>query len=93
MDTDTISRGEYEARHAELTTRVIKVETELNSSYRFMVEENKAIRDDIQTKFAELQESISNVKVSNWKLLALCIINFLIGGGFVEIVSTISKIR
>lgn len=86
-DKESISRGEYEARHAELTTRVLNVEAELYLSYQRVAEENKAIRDEIQAEFIELRKAISGVQISTWKLLTLCIINFLVGGGVVEILT------
>src|SRR5215469_7681484 len=88
--TNYITRSEYEARHSELRTELIRLSSEGDTHFRWVVEENEKMRKDVQAKFDALsakldaaQETIDSARINGWKLVAVSLINLLVGGGLV----------
>ena len=88
--TNYITRSEYEARHSELRTELIRLSTENDSYFKWAVTENDNLRKDVQMKFDTLTSMINAqaklidaVRISAWKLLAVSALNFMLGGGLI----------
>lgn len=88
--TNYITRAEYEARHSELRTELIRLSTENDTYFKWVVAENDTLRKDVQAKFDTLTNMINAQakiidagRVSAWKLVAISVINFMIGGGLI----------
>jgi hypothetical protein len=86
---DYITRSEYEARHSELRTEMLR----LNST-------TDAIRSDIQarfdvmaTKLEKMDDKIDNSRVAVWKMLAVSVVNFVLGGGVVAFIQITHVVR
>ena len=91
---DYIRRSEYEARHAELRVELMRLSTEHDSHFKWVVAENEKMRNDVQTKFdilatkIDLQaKSIDSAGVGVWKLVAASVINFMLGGGLIALLN------
>ena len=82
-NTNYITRSEYEARHSELRAEVIRLSTEHDSHFKWVVAENEKMRNDVQTKFDILTSKIDSARVSAWKLIAISALNFMLGGGLI----------
>ena len=81
--TNYIQRSEYEARHSELRTELLRLSTEHDSHFKWVVAENDKMRTDVQTKFDVLSAKLDAAKLSPWKLIAVSLINFLLGCGLI----------
>ena len=88
--TNYITRSEYEARHSELRTELIRLSTENDTYFKWVVGENDALKKDVQAKFDTLTSMINAQaklidagRVSVWKLIAISCLNFMLGGGLV----------
>ena len=86
-NTNYITRSEYEARHSELRTELIRLNTEHDSHFKWVVSENEKMRNDVQTKFEILTSKIDAARVSAWKLVAISAINFMLGGGLIALLN------
>lgn len=84
---DYITRSEFEARHSELRTELIRLSTENDAHFNWVVNENEKIRKDVQIKFDSLVEKIDSARVSTWKAVALSSVNFILGGGLVGLLT------
>lgn len=85
--TNYITRSEYEARHAELRTELIRLSTEHDGYFKWVVAENDALKKDVQAKFEALSSKIDTARVSAWKLVAVSALNFMLGGGLIAVLS------
>lgn len=72
VDTEYITRPEYEARQAEMKSELVRISMDASAD-----------RKDVQAKFDILSNKIDGAKVSAWKLIAVSTVNFMIGGGLV----------
>ena len=89
VNQDFITRSEYEARHAELRTEVIRLGTEHDNHFKWVVDENEKMRKDVQAKFDILSAKIDSASVGMWKLVAASILNFMLGGGLIALLNYI----
>ena len=86
-NTNYITRSEYEARHAELRTELIRLNTEHDSHFKWVVAENEKMRNDVQTKFEILSGKVDAAGASLWKIVAIAILNFMLGGGLIALLN------
>lgn len=85
--TNYITRSEYEARHAELRTELIRLNTEHDSHFQWVVTENEKMRKDVQAKFDVLSAKVDAAGASLWKIVAIAILNFMLGGGLIALLN------
>ena len=92
--TNYITRSEYEARHSELRTELIRLSSEHDSHFKWVVTENEKMRNDVQVKFDILTtkidsqaKSIDSAGVGVWKLVTASVINFMLGGGLIALLN------
>lgn len=62
---DFIARNEYEARHTEMRAEVARIMTRI---------------DLLSDKMDRVNERLASSRTAGWKLLAISLINFLVGG-------------
>ena len=80
---DYITRSEYETRHSELRTEMIALRTSDDVLRRDMT----ARFDTFDNKLDALNAKVDNARVSGWKLATVSILNFVVGGGLVALLS------
>ena len=85
--SDFITRSEYEARHSELRTELIRLSSENDTHFKWVVAENEKIRQDVQAKFDILVAKINSATVGAWKLVAVSMVNFMLGGGIIALLN------
>ena|SRR5258708_38709419 len=86
-NTNYITRSEYETRHAELRTELIRLNTEHDTHFKWVVEENTKMRNDVQVKFDVLSAKVDAAGVGMWKLVAVAVLNFMMGGGLIALLN------
>ena len=86
-NTNYITRSEYEARHSELRTELIRLGTEHDSHFKWVVGENEKMRNDVQTKFDMLSAKLDTASVGVWKIVTASVINFMLGGGLIALLN------
>lgn len=87
VPADFITRSEYEARHSELRTELIRLSSENDSHFKWAVNENEKLRQDIQVKFDVLAAKVDSAGVGMWKLVTASIVNFMLGGGLIALLN------
>lgn len=82
-DSDYITRSEYETRHSELRTEMIALRASDDTLRRDMTTRF----DTFDSKLDALDAKISAAQTSGWKLATISMINFVLGGGLVALLS------
>ena len=85
--TNYITRSEYEARHSELRTELLRLSTEHDSHFKWVVAENDKMRADVQAKFDVLAAKLDGASVGVWKIVTASVINFMLGGGLIALLN------
>lgn len=85
MPEEYVTRGEYEqfirmyeVRHAELRVEVKEIETNITGQMNHVTAK-------LDTLSSQLQRNSTN----GWKLLAVSLLNFMLGGGLVALLNTL----
>lgn len=71
-----ITRSEYEARHAELKAEFLNLSSDVKTNQK-----------ETLAKLEILSNKLDSARASNWKLIAMSAINFMVGGGLVAFLS------
>lgn len=85
--TNYIQRSEYEARHSELRTELLRLSTEHDSHFKWVVAENDKMRTDVQLKFDVLSAKLDTASVGVWKIVTASVLNFMLGGGLIALLN------
>lgn len=85
--TNYITRSEYEARHSELRTELLRLSTEHDAHFKWVVAENDKMRTDVQAKFDMLAAKLDTASVGVWKIVTASVINFMLGGGLIALLN------
>lgn len=90
MGDDNIQRTEFESRISELRAMIFSMNAELSNTVKLIYDLNKETREAFQKEVAVLGLKVDSVIVQNWKLVALSIMNFIVGGGLVALVDFVT---
>lgn len=86
MGDDNIQRTEFESRISELRAMIFSMNAELSNTVKLIYDLNKETRETFHEEMGNLSVKVDGVIVQNWKLVALSVVNFLVGGGMVALV-------
>lgn len=88
MPDDFITRSEYETRHSELRTEMISLRAADDTVRRDMLSKFDQFGEKIEKQGEELKKQIEvldgkivSSRAGGWKLVALSLINFMVGAG------------